>query len=156
MDQDNVLTVGGRYDQIRKITSFVTSGARGAGLDDDAVFHIELCCDEAASNIIEHAYGGEELGEIVVHYWVDDDAFIVTLSDQGRPFNPDEVPEPQSINNEIDAPEPALAEYLDSLQVGGLGIYFMRKLMDEVHYSFNSPSGNRLTLVKYLPARSDL
>jgi anti-sigma regulatory factor (Ser/Thr protein kinase) len=37
---------------------------------------------------------------------------------------------------------------MNSLQVGGLGIHFMRKLMDEVHYSFNGKQGNTLVLVK--------
>ncbi len=54
-------------------------------------------------------------------------------------------------NDEDNSPEPALSEFLDNLKVGGLGIHFMRKLMDEVHYSFDGEQGNRLTLVKYIP-----
>jgi serine/threonine-protein kinase RsbW len=153
MSEEIVLTVPGRYDQIRKITTFVKAGGESAGLDEDALFHLELCCDEASTNIIEHAYGGEDLGPLTVQYQIIDDAFIVVLSDHGRPFNPKNVPEPALLVD--DEASPSLSAYLDSLQVGGLGIYFMRKLMDEVHYSFDNETGNRLTLVKYLPRRGE-
>lgn len=151
MDEEHVLTVPGRFDQIRSITGFVTDGAAQAGLDEDAQFHLELCCDEASTNIIEHAYGGEDLGPITVRYEIVDNAFRVSLSDHGRPFNPKEVPEPASLNPNSDSP--GLGAYLDNLQIGGLGIHFMRKLMDEVHYTFDKEEGNYLTLVKYLPGR---
>lgn len=155
MDEDNVLTVPGRYDQIRTITKFLTAGGEEAGLGEDAIFHLELCSDEASTNIIEHAYGAEDLGNITVRYQTTTSAFIVTFLDHGRPFNPKNVPEPASFNNENDSAVPALGNFLDNLKVGGLGIHFMRKLMDEVHYSFDGEVGNKLTLVKYLPGESE-
>lgn len=153
MDDENVLTVPGRYDQIRTITRFVTAAAETAGLDEDAVFHLELCCDEASTNIIEHAYGAEELGSITVCCKSSAGAFSVTLLDHGRSFNPKNVPAPASFNLNAET-EPALSEFLDNLQIGGLGIHFMRELMDEVHYSFGGEAGNKLTLVKYIPGGS--
>lgn len=149
MDGENVLTVPGRYDQIRKITRFVTAGGEAAGLDEDALFHVELCCDEASTNIIEHAYGGEDRGTITVRFWTTAEAFSVTFLDHGRPFNPEDIPDPTPFSGDSDAQEPALNDFLDSLKVGGLGIHFMRRLMDEVRYSFDSEEGNLLTLVKY-------
>ena len=151
MGKDNVLTVPGRYDQIRTITKFVSAGGAAAGLEEDAVFLLELCCDEASTNIIEHAYGAENVGAITVRYEATTTAFTVTFLDHGRPFDPNDVPGPAMFNDEDNSPEPALSEFLDNLKVGGLGIHFMRKLMDEVHYSFDGEQGNRLTLVKYIP-----
>lgn len=155
MDEEQVLTVPGRNDQIRTITEFVKTGGRAAGLGEDAVFHLELCCDEASTNIIEHAYGAEDVGTITVHYKTTTSAFTVTFLDHGRPFDPKVVTEPASLNNKHDEPEPALNGFLDNLKVGGLGIHFMRKLMDEVHYSFDEEKGNLLTLVKYCPDRGE-
>ena len=66
MSNEKILIVPGRYDQIQVICEFVAGGARDAGLNADAVFHMELCCDEASTNIIEHAYGAEDVGEIRV------------------------------------------------------------------------------------------
>jgi serine/threonine-protein kinase RsbW len=54
------LTVRGRYDCIPGITSFVGEAASAAGLNDDEAFHCRMAVDEACTNIIEHAYGGED------------------------------------------------------------------------------------------------
>jgi serine/threonine-protein kinase RsbW len=153
MDEENVLIVPGRYDQIRAITKFVTAAGEAAGLDEDAVFHLELCCDEASTNIIEHAYGAEDVGTITVHLQVTDDSFSVTFLDHGRPFSPENVSAPPSFNPEGDASGQTLGDFLDTMKVGGLGIHFMRKLMDEVRYTFDPEQGNELTLVKYVPDR---
>ena len=148
MGKRQTLTVPGRYDQIQVICKFVSAGACDAGLAADAVFHLELCCDEASTNIIEHAYGAEDVGQINVTYEVTGQEFRVTLRDDGRPFDPDTVPEPKLPRENADSNDVALGDIMNSLQVGGLGIHFMRKLMDEVHYSFNGKHGNTLVLVK--------
>ena len=148
MGKGQTLTVPGRYDQIQVICKFVSAGARDAGLCADAVFHLELCCDEASTNIIEHAYRAEDIGPITVTYEITDLEFRVTLRDDGRPFDPDTVPKPKLPYENADSNDVALGEIMNSLQVGGLGIHFLRKLMDEVHYSFNGEHGNTLVLVK--------
>ena len=65
--------------------------------------------------------------------------FIVTIRDRGKPFDPSSVPPPD------------LEADLDKRRVGGLGIYFMRKLMDEVNYTTDADKGNELTMRKRLP-----
>lgn len=151
MGEENVLIVPGRYDQIRTITKFITAGGESAGLDEGAVFHLELCCDEASTNIIEHAYGAEDVGTITVHFQITDNAFCVTFLDHGRPFSPDDVSQPASYKHDDDSSGSDLGEFIDKMKVGGLGIHFMRKLMDEVRYNFDPERGNELTLVKNLP-----
>jgi anti-sigma regulatory factor (Ser/Thr protein kinase) len=148
MSNEQVLIVPGRYDQIQVICEFVSAGARQAGLGADEVFHMELCCDEASTNIIEHAYGAEDVGEITVTYEISDTTFTVTLHDDGRPFDPDDVPEPTFPPAEDDTNDAALGDIMNSLKIGGLGIHFMRKLMDDVHFSFNGQQGNTLVLTK--------
>jgi anti-sigma regulatory factor (Ser/Thr protein kinase) len=148
MGKGHTLVVPGRYDQIQIICEFVSAGARHAGLDEDAIFHLELSCDEASTNIIEHAYGAEDVGHITASYEVSDDEFRVTLHDEGRPFDPKEVPEPKLPQDSRNSDDAALGNIMDSLQVGGLGIHFIRKLMDEVHYNFNGKNGNTLVLIK--------
>lgn len=143
------LTILGQYSQIRQLCEFVAAGAREAGLSEDAVFHVELCCDEAATNIIEHAYGGEDVGDIVVEYAITTEAFTISLYDNGRSFEPSAVPEPDLPGENATADDTAV----DNLKVGGLGIHFMRNLMDEVHYSFDNDRGNTLVLVKKVAQR---
>ena len=148
MGEKHVFTFPGRYDEIKKICAFVIEGAEQAGLNESAVFHIELACDEACTNIIEHAYGGEDLGDIIVSWQIADDNFQITLQDNGRIFNPANVPNPASpTENESDSDEINYEE----LQIGGLGLHFMRNLMDDVVFEFDEESGNRLILTKQIP-----
>ena len=150
MGKEQTLTVPGRYDQIQALCKFVGAGAQKAGLNKDDIFHIELCCDEGATNIIEHAYGAEDVGAIRATYEISGQDFKITLHDDGRPFMPDNVPEPHQPDADPQSKGEALDAILDNLQIGGLGIYFMRTLMDEVYYSFNGEKGNTLVLIKKL------
>jgi anti-sigma regulatory factor (Ser/Thr protein kinase) len=123
---------------LTEIAAFVTQAARICGLNDDDVFHVEMAVDEACSNIIEHAYA-DQVGEIEVACRCPADGlFEVVLRDSGQPFDPEEVPEPK-VSGEVD---------LDSLNEGGLGLYFMRKLMDEVRFESAPSRGNTLTMLK--------
>jgi serine/threonine-protein kinase RsbW len=137
----HAFSVPGRYDQVAIVCQFVVAGAEKSGFGIDEIFQIELACDEACTNVIEHAYGGEERGDILVTWDFSAGAFTITIVDEGRPFDPDEVPKPKI---------PVNADDLDDLQIGGLGIHFMRKLMDEVHFHMDDKRGNRLVMVKYL------
>ncbi|MBK8900193.1 MAG: ATP-binding protein [Anaerolineaceae bacterium] len=139
MGVQHVLTVPGRYEEIQKVCQYVADGAAQSGLDQTAIFHIELACDEACTNVIEHAYGGENQGEITVSWRMQGSSFIINIRDNGRSFNPDAVPVPTL---PPDASEP------ENVKVGGLGIHFMRQLMDDVHFEFDDESGNTLTLIK--------
>lgn len=144
MGEKHVLTVPGRYEEIKTIVKFVAEGAVKAGLDEDALFHVELCCDEACTNIIEHAYGGEDIGPIRISYEVDGASFKIIINDKGNPFDLNDIPPPPP---EDMGPE----EAIDTIKVGGLGIHFMRKLMDEVRFDFDQRKGNTLTMVKKIP-----
>jgi serine/threonine-protein kinase RsbW len=126
----------GRYDSLIGILEFVTAAAEQAGLDTRAVQEVQLAVDEACSNIIEHAYGGQICGDIECTCCVDEDALVTTLADHGAPFDLDSVPEP-----DLDAP-------LEDRTEGGLGVFLIRRLMDEIHYQFTPQSRNVLTLVK--------
>ena len=147
MGEKHVLTIPGRYNQIKRVCSFVADGAAQADLSESDRFHVELACDEACTNIIEHAYGGEGIGDIVVSWAVDDNKFIIELHDNGRSFNPSNVPEPPI---RLTSSSPPSEKMIQSLKAGGLGIHFMRKIMDEVHFQFDPSSGNTLTMIKRL------
>lgn len=132
------LTFPGRYEGLAAISEFVTGAARAAGLDARAIFAVQLAVDEACSNIIDHAYGGEGYGDIECTCRVTDDGLTVVLRDQGRPFDPSYVPQPNL--------SPSLED--EDCTGGGLGLYFMHQLVDEVHFEFAPDSGNVLTMVK--------
>ncbi len=138
MKQSVHLKVPGQFDRLTEIAAFVTEAARTCGLNDDDVFHVEMAVDEACSNIIEHAYA-DQTGDIDVACCCPAvGLFEVVLHDSGQPFDPDEVPAPK-VEGLID---------VDQLNEGGLGLYFMRKLMDEVRFESAPDRGNTLTMLK--------
>jgi anti-sigma regulatory factor (Ser/Thr protein kinase) len=129
------LTFSTTFDILDEIRTFVGDQAREAGFNAKDIYSIQLATDEAASNIIEHAYEGEPNGKFDVSCEFRINRLIITLLDHGKTFDPSQVEEPD-----------LKADLLDR-KIGGLGIYLMRKLMDEVHYE-TTRAGNLLTLVK--------
>ena len=138
MGQPQQLIVPGEFEHLTEIAAFVTAAAREAGLNDDDVFHVEMAVDEACSNIIEHGYAIYPGSIDLCCTSTDPGQLQVVIRDTGQPFTPDQVPTPQGKT-------PA---DLENLSEGGLGLYFMHKLMDEVHFEFVPGQGNTLTMVK--------
>lgn len=146
MGRSQEFRVPGRYDRISDICDFIALGAEEAGFDEDDIFRIQLACDEACTNVIQHAYGSEDVDDIWAKWQFDEYAFIITIRDKGRSFNPKDVPMPYI---------PVSADEIDKLQIGGLGMHFMRTLMDEIRFFFHDNSGNELVMVKKLPATDE-
>ena len=136
------LTFPGRFDSLAAIGEFVTRAAEAANLNARARYAVQVAVDEACSNIIEHAYGGEGRGDVECTCRVNEDGLTVILRDRGQPFDPTSVPEPD------------LEASLEDRNTGGLGLYFVRKLMDEVRFEFTPDVGNVLTMVKRKEATS--
>jgi serine/threonine-protein kinase RsbW len=127
----------GRFESLAEIGEFIARVAEAAGFDERGVYAIQLAVDEACSNIIEHAYGGEDRGVIECTCRVDEEDLTVVLRDHGRPFDPST------------APEPVLNACLEEREGGNLGLFFMRRLMDEVRFECVPGSVNVLTMVKH-------
>ena len=137
-DSKNKAIYPGVYTSLIKIAEFARKVSQEAGFDSATTYHIELALDEAVTNVIEHAYGGESTGTIELKYKIDPKRLTIQIIDHGQPFHPEDVEEP-----DIHAP-------LEERENHGLGLFLMRSLMDEVHFDFNETNGNKLTLVKYL------
>lgn len=126
MAETRQLTVRGRYDCIPAVTSFVAEAAEAAGLDEDAAFHCRMAVDEACTNVIEHAYGGEDIGAIQITCTIAPGACTIEIVDHGTAFDPNVVPVPQ------------VSHDLEQLHPGGIGLHLMRKMMDEVDFRFEN------------------
>jgi len=126
-----------KFEFLDEIRDFVGEIARKGGFSDKEVYNIQLATDEAASNIIEHAYqgAGDGLLELSCGMWKD--SIKIVLTDHGEPFDPSAIPMPD------------LKADLSERKIGGLGVFLMRKLMDEVRYeSHPGKSYNTLTMIK--------
>lgn len=126
----------GRYENLAKLGAFVASNAKLAGLDEEEIYAVELAVDEAASNIIEHGYQGEGKGDIKCVCKTQQGGIQVTLTDYGEPFEPEDVP------------TPAIGAPLDEFGPRGIGIYLIRKLMDQVEWEFKEGE-NSVILTKH-------
>lgn len=125
-------------DNLAIIRDFTKKAAGDSGFSDETIGKIILAVDEACTNIIKHAYNFSPEGEITISIKFDTNKLTISITDEGKHFNPNSVPEPNII------------EYYKQKKIGGLGIYLMKKLMDEVNYYTLSGNKNRVILVKYL------
>ncbi len=125
-----------KFEFLDEIREFVGEIARNGGFSDKDVYNIQLATDEAASNIIEHAYENRSDGVLDLSCGVKGDRITIVLIDYGESFDPSEVPLPD------------LKADLSDRKIGGLGIFLMRKLMDEVHYEPRPDKSNVLTMSK--------
>ncbi len=125
-----------RFEYLDEIREFVAGVARQGGFNDKEIYSLQLAADEAASNIIEHAYEGINDGLIRITCDMQGNEIVITMHDDGKSFNPSNVKQPN------------LKANLSERQIGGLGLYLMRKLMDKVQYESTPGEGNLLTMRK--------
>jgi serine/threonine-protein kinase RsbW len=130
------LIVNSQFERLAEITDFVADAACACGLDDEQMHDVQMAVDEACTNVIEHAYRGKPDGTIDIVCNQRGSEFIVTISDFGARFDPKKIELPKT------------HDPLPKRRIGGLGLFFMRKLMDRVEFDFESGRGNRLTMTK--------
>jgi serine/threonine-protein kinase RsbW len=126
----------GRFSSLSEIRKFYAQAAEEAALDEKSICEVELAVDEAASNIIDHAYEGEGKGDIECSYEIEPGRLEVIMRDHGKAFDPEKVKAPNIRNNPRRRKQ------------RGLGLHFMKSLMDSVEFSFSSKNGNELRMVK--------
>lgn len=130
------LRVKSRTDNLSVIRDFISENALSAGIDEAVVDKIMLAVDEACTNIIKHAYKSSPEGEIILTIDYDENKFTITIIDYGKSFEPERVPLPN------------LQKYYKEHKVGGLGMYLMKSLMDDVKYTSIPGKYNRVLLSK--------
>jgi anti-sigma regulatory factor (Ser/Thr protein kinase) len=132
-----MLTLLADEHKLASIREFVAQAGKDFDMDESAIYHLTLAVDEACTNAIKHGYDGQA-GRIEITIEPTKDGVRTVIRDWGVPFEPDAVPVP-----DISAP-------LDKRPQGGLGLFLIRKVMDEVHFKFDAVNGNTLTMVKRL------
>jgi serine/threonine-protein kinase RsbW len=131
----STLRFSSKFENLDEIRDHVGSMARDAGFGEKAVYAVQLAADEAASNIIEHAYEGRPEESFLLRCRYANDRLIMTFLDHGTAFDFSRVETPD------------VSADLSKRKIGGLGIFLMHKLMDEVAYRVTK-SGNYLSLIK--------
>ena len=123
--------VKGCLEQVRDLVSEVCREG-GHAVEPATVEQMQLALTEAASNIVRHAYEPGEAETLRIEAGWKDGTVRFRVFDSGRAFDGRDVPAPR----------------LDGTEVGGLGIYLMRQLMDDVRWSRDGEGRNCLVLAK--------
>lgn len=132
------LTVEAAACNLERITSFVDEMLDRVECPVKVKMKLDIAVDEILSNIIQYAYY-PATGTVTVRLEILREPLTacVTFIDQGTPYNP------------LTAKEPDVSLSAEDRQVGGLGIYLVRKSMDEVSYEYEAGK-NILTIKKRL------
>lgn len=133
----NELVIPSSTNYLADVRNFVEMNGLTIGLEQKTISHISLAVDEACTNIIKHAYNNSDKNEILIKINTSEKSFKITLIDTGEHFNPELIAEP-----DIEASQ-------KKKKGGGLGMFLMKKLMDEVKYNVSN-NKNELLLIKYL------
>lgn len=138
-----VLTVPSETSFLGLIREVARKMAETAGFDEGTADQLALAVDEAATNVIEHAYRGAADREVEIRVEDRGREFQVEVVDSGATVDPRTVPD-------VD-----LRRYVSERRTGGLGMHLMEKIMDSV--TFRRSAGRnvcRLVKRKAAPRRS--
>ena len=130
------LMLDATVENIMFVTEFVDEQLEQYGCSVKAQMQINIAIDELFGNIAHYAYQ-PEIGPVTVRVEVTKEplAVIITFIDKGVPYDP------------LQTADPNIALSAEEREVGGLGIYMVKKSMDEVTYEYREGK-NILTIKK--------
>ena len=134
------LVVSNETANLACVREFIQSNLEKTELAGNEHVKVILAVDEAVSNIMRHAYEDFAKGtrSIEIGFEAEEEKIILTLKDSGREFDPTSV-------RDLD-----ISEHVKLGKRYGLGLFLMRRIMDEVKFVFRSGIENMLTMVKYI------
>ena len=130
------IVIKNEISEINRVIDFVVSYCHEQHFSDDVCFDVQLAVEEAVTNIIKYGYQDQEKHSVLVRAWSEDREIVVEIVDDARAFNP------------LEAAEPDLSIPIEERPIGGLGIYLLRRVMDQLEYK-REGSKNILRMVKH-------
>jgi len=124
-------------ENLDPLIQFILEGARESGYDENTIAELHLVAEEAMVNIINYAYEGGS-GDITLTVGSGNGMFSINIKDGGKAFNP------------LEKEDPDITIPIEDRPIGGLGIFLIRKIMDDLAYA-RVDDTNILTLKKKLP-----
>lgn len=125
---------------LERVRRFIETHTRDAELTEEAIEQFKIAVDEACTNVIKHAYSGDDTQQIDLAVIIEDDRVTVRIRDAGRSFQQEFYTSPD------------IFELAESRRAGGFGVHIMRSLMDRVEYT-SSGDTNEVRLTKYRNGR---
>ena len=116
------IILANEISEIGRLADFIDDIGNEFSLAPDVRFNINLVLEEAVANIINYAYPKDEHESIYLSARMHEDSIVLVLTDTGKEFDPTMAPE---VDVTLSAEE---------RQIGGLGIFLIRQIMNEVRY----------------------
>lgn len=123
--------------EVTRLVTFVEGACKAVHMDEATSFNVSLAVEEAVVNVMRYGYPKGSKGEVHVKTFACDSRLTFEISDDGKPFDPTIVEDPDMSLSARQRP------------IGGLGIYLMRQFMDTMNYR-REGDRNVLTLSKNL------
>ena len=132
------LTIDAKVENVEVVIAFVIEELKLLNCSSKALKQIEIAIDELFSNIAYYAYENSK-GKATVRVEISNDplAVLITFIDNGIPYNP------------FKKKDPNISLAADERQAGGLGIYIVKKTMDEIVYKYEEGK-NILSIKKHI------
>lgn len=116
------ISVQASTKHLAKVRDFVAKHATEFGFKKQDVADIRLAVDEAYTNIIKHAYKNDDHKSVDIELGYNSNEFWISLLDTGDAFDPSNYSKPD------------VRKKIKEKKRGGVGVYLIRKLMDDVEY----------------------
>lgn len=128
------VTLKAQTDELDKLMALLETQLEAVDCPMRVIMQFQVAAEEAFVNVAHYAYDSGD-GKVEVSFDVQEHAASLTLADSGKPYNPLVRMDPDITMNAEDRP------------IGGLGVYLIRKNMDDVTYAYRDGK-NVLTMVK--------
>ena len=123
-------------DEMARLGLAVDEFGQAEQWSEQMSYHIKLALEEVVMNVISYAYDDDATHEFEVRLCSNSEGVVIDVIDEGRPFDPLQ-----------ETAVPDVEATLEARNIGGLGVFFVKTLMDEVEYRRENDR-NRLTLMK--------
>ena len=130
------LIVPAQINYLPVLRNFISRVASRYKFSKSEVNALTISVDEACANIIKHGYQNIQSGSITMNVQIKTDRLVVELIDHGTSFDPNQVNDPN------------ISQYVQVRKKGGLGIFIMKKFLDDIQY-IRSGQVNILRLIKF-------
>ncbi|MBI3188063.1 MAG: ATP-binding protein [Gammaproteobacteria bacterium] len=107
-----------RADKLKPVRDTVRALAQRMGCTAENIDCMVMAINEACMNVIQHAYGAREDGEVILEFWMDGEDMVVRVHDFANSVD----------RNNIKSRD------LEDIRPGGLGVHLIHKMMDSVEY----------------------
>jgi anti-sigma regulatory factor (Ser/Thr protein kinase) len=124
-----------RRQELAHLGERVDQFGKECGLPKDETARVNLVLDEIVSNIIKYGYDDAQEHQILVSVALEGDLLTISIDDDGKPFNPLEIPPPD------------LELSIEERPIGGLGLFLVKSIVDTLQYR-RERDHNILTLKK--------